>query len=92
MLCLKSVIEASSGVHFSHFQHISHVRELTGCKRTDCFLTCTEKSVKVCKPFAVAIWPNVAPIWCMHKNTWIPIPNHEMEFASSRIDWSGNET
>jgi len=39
MLCLKSVIEASSGVHFSHFQHISHVRELTGCKRTDWFLT-----------------------------------------------------
>jgi hypothetical protein len=53
MLCLKSVIEASSGVHFSHFQHTSHVRELTGCKQTDWFLTCTEKSVKVFEPFTV---------------------------------------
>jgi hypothetical protein len=44
MLCLKSVIEASSGVHFSHVQHISHVRELTGCKQTDWFLTCTQIS------------------------------------------------
>jgi hypothetical protein len=35
--------------------------------------------------------PNVAPT-CMHKNIRIPIPNHEIEFASSRIDSSSDET